>query len=90
MEVATYLEERAWVGLTIRVGSSVVHPTAEMMFPMRGAIGYLQSFRVTSFRAEERQMLEKEITVLIKQTMTPATAGHGSGFRPPRFYLESF
>jgi hypothetical protein len=61
-----------------------------MLFPMRGLHGYLQPFRFSGLRAEERQILETEITELLKQTVAPATTGHGSGFRPPRFYLESF
>jgi len=66
-----YLEERASVGLTIRVRAGIVHPKAEMLFPMRGALGYLQPFRFTGLRAEKRQTLEKEITELLRQTMVP-------------------
>jgi hypothetical protein len=90
LELATCLEERARVRMTIYLDSSFVHPAAEMMFPMRGAIGYLQPFRLTSLQANERQILEKEITALLKQTTTTAATAHSSGFRPPRYYLESF
>jgi hypothetical protein len=90
LELAMYLDERAKVGLTIPVGLSTVRPEAEMLFPMRGAHGYMQPFRFTSISAEERQILEKELTERLKQSMAPDAAGHGSGFRPPRFYLESF
>jgi hypothetical protein len=90
MELATYLDERAKVGLTIALGPTTVRPKAEMLFPMRAAHGYLQPFRFASLWAEERQVLEAEITELIKQTTAPAPGVHGPGFRPPRFYLESF
>ncbi len=86
----TCLDERTRVGLTIPVGSGTLRPKAEMLFPMRGAGGYLQPFRFTSLWAEERQVLEAEITKLLKETMSSATGNHGPGFRPPRFYLESF
>jgi hypothetical protein len=90
LELAMYLDERAKVGLTISVGPNTLHPKAEMLFPMRGAHGYLQPFRFTSLWAEERQILETEITNLLQQSMAPAPGSHGPGFRPPRFYLESF
>jgi hypothetical protein len=90
LELAAYVDERARVGLTISVGSSTLHPKAEMLFPMRGVHGYMQPFRFTSLWAEECQILETEITELLKKSATPAPEGHGSGFRPPRFYLESF
>jgi hypothetical protein len=90
LEVGSYLEERTRVGVILQIGDATVHPQAEMMFPMRGTHGYLQPFWFTCFRSEQRQALEKEITQLLKQTMTPGTTGHGLGPRPPRFYLESF
>lgn len=90
LELTTYLEERARVRISIYLDSSFVHPTAEMMFPMRGALGYLQPFRITALRDEERQILENEITARLKQTTATATSAHSSDFRPPRYYLESF
>jgi hypothetical protein len=90
LELSVCLEERVWVGLTIPLGFSVVHLTAEMMFPMRGVTGYLQPFRITRIPSEELYKLDKEISELLKQSVAPATRGHGSGFRPPHFYLESF
>lgn len=88
LEVANYLEERTPVGLAIPIGSSVVRPQAEMLFPMWGAYGYLQPFRFTNHWAEERQILEMEITRLLKQTVVRSTVGRGSGLQSPRFYLE--
>jgi hypothetical protein len=90
LELGTCLDERTTVGLTIPVGSGTLRPKAEMLFPMRGARGYLQPFRFTSLWAEERQLLEAEITKLLKETLSSAAGNHGPGFRPPRFYLESF
>lgn len=90
LELGMYLDERAKVGLTIPVGSGTLRPKAEMLFPMRAAQGYLQPFRFTSLWAEEREILDAEITKLLKQTMTPTQGSHGPSFRPPRFYLESF
>lgn len=90
LELASYVDERASVELKFQMGSSVLAPKAEMLFPMRGAHGYMQPFRFTRLWAEESQILEAEITELLARGVTPAPAGHGSGFRPPRFYLESF
>ena len=89
LELPSYVEERAWVGLTIPVGFNVVHLTAEMMFPMRAATGYLQPFRITGIRPDARQKLEQEINELLKQSIARSNTGHGSGFRPPHYYLES-
>jgi hypothetical protein len=89
LELADCVEERVWVGLKIHLGSSVVRPTAEMMFPMRSGIGYLQPFRITRIRPDELARLDKEITQLRRHALAPATPGHGQGFRPPHYYLES-
>jgi hypothetical protein len=90
LELVKYVEERVRVGLTLPVGSSVVYARAEILFPMRGGVGYLQPFRFTNLRDEQRHILDREITELLKQTVAPATGAHGSGFRPPRFFLETF
>ena len=89
LELGMYLEERSRVRLTLSIGSSVVRPRAEMLFPMWGAQGYLQPFRFNELWPEERRMLEAEITNFLKQTVTRSTAGHGPGLRTPPFYLES-
>jgi len=90
LELAVCLDERAKIDLTLPVGSSTVRPKAEMLFPMRAVRGYMQPFRFTRLWAEESQILEAEITQLLKQSMTPATPSHGAALRPRRFYLESF
>lgn len=80
MELASCLEERSKVSLTLPIGASFVRPNAEMLFPMWSAQGYLQPFRFTRLWAEERQMLETEITDLLKQTVARSTVGRGPGF----------
>ena len=90
LEISNYLEERSKVGLTLPIGASVVQPKAEMLFPMWEANGCLQPFRFTQLWAEERRMLETEITELLKQTVARSAPGQGTGLRPPPFYLESF
>ena len=88
LELATYIEERTWVALTFQLGSRPVRSTAEMMFPMRGASGCLQPFRFVRLPFDQRLILEEEIAELLKVAGT--NSRHGNGFRPPRFYLESF
>ncbi|HEY3973199.1 MAG TPA: hypothetical protein VGM18_09360 [Candidatus Sulfotelmatobacter sp.] len=92
LELPAYLDERCKVDLTIAVGLSIVRPQAQMLFPMCvkmcGAHGYLQPFRFTRLWAEERHMLDLEITQLLKQTMARSIAGLPSGPVPSRFKLE--
>lgn len=90
LELETYLEERARVGVTLAIGSSIVCPKAEMLFPMWSADGYLQPFRFAGLWAEERQILETEIAELLKQSVARSTAGPGPGLPPTRFNLEKF
>jgi len=87
LEVSAYLQERTWVGLTLQLGSSIIHPEIEMMFPMRISLGYLQPFRFTTFSADERQILEREVAELLNQSKTPANTARGAAFHP--FLLES-
>jgi len=88
LDLAIFLEERAWVDLTIYLSSGGVRGTAEVMFPMRGGVGYLQPFRFTSLSAEELHALDQEVTGLLKQSVTSKTGD--SGVRAPRYYLESW
>src|SRR4029077_19426492 len=87
LDLASYLEERAWVDLTIYLSSGAVRATAEMMFPMRGGVGYLQPFRFTSLDEEELHAIDREVTGLLKQSVT--SKADESGLRAPRYYLES-
>ena len=88
LDLGVYLEERAWVDLTIYLSSGGIRATAEMMFPMRGGVGYLQPFRFTSLGEEELHTLDGEVTVLLQQSVTSAAGD--SGVRAPRYYLESW
>jgi hypothetical protein len=90
LEIAMYLEERSKVDLSIPIGVTMVRPKAEILFPMCGAHGCLQPFRFTRLWAEERQMLETEITELLKPSMARPNAGQGTLTRPGPTYVESF
>jgi hypothetical protein len=89
VEVATYLEERAKVSLTLPIGASVLRPRAEMLFPMWSAQGFLQPFRMIRLWPEERQILEGEINEILKQSFARSNAGRGSGLLLPNFFQES-
>ena len=104
LEVATYIDERSRIALAFQLGAGPLLAKAEMLFPMRGGMGYLQPFRFTAFGAGVRQTLEAEIAALLKQTFpsfkppqpaqsqsdAPAKAGHGTGLRLPKFFLDTF
>jgi hypothetical protein len=90
LEIAMYLEERSKVDLSIPIGVTMVRPKAEILFPLCGARGYLQPFRFTRLWAEERQMLETEITELLKPSMARPNAGQGTVTRPGPTFVESF
>jgi len=81
LELATCLEERSKVSLSLPIGVDILRPNAEMLFPMWSAQGYLQPFRFTRLWAQERQILETEITELLKQTVARSAVGHGPGLR---------
>ncbi|HTT22045.1 MAG TPA: hypothetical protein VMG82_24155 [Candidatus Sulfotelmatobacter sp.] len=88
LDIANYVEERSWVDVTIYLSSGPVRGTAEMMFPMLGAVGYLQPFRFTSLEDQNLHALDREVTTLLKQSAT-SKAGD-LGLRAPRYYLESW
>ena len=67
LDLAVFIEERLAVGLTLPIGSGIVHARAELLFPMRTRIGYLQPFRFTSIREEQLHILDREIRQLLKQ-----------------------
>ena len=102
LEVATYIDERSRIALAFQLGAGPLLAKAEMFFPMRGGRGYLQPFRFTAFGAGVRQTLESEVAALLKQTFPlvkppePAPsdarvkAGHGTGLRLPKFFLDTF
>ena len=88
LSIAAYLEERTWVDITIYLSSGAVRGTAEMMFPMTGAAGYLQPFRFTSLSEEELHAIDCEVTALIKQSLKSRPGN--AGLRAPRYYLETW
>ena len=90
LEITTYLEERSKVDLAIVLGSSLLRPGAEMLFPMWSAHGFLQPFRITRLWAQERQMLEAEIAELLRQSVARSTARTGLGAGPRSFHFDSF
>jgi hypothetical protein len=69
LETSDYLEERVRVAVTLPIGAGFLNPKAELLFPRWSASGYLQPFRFTSLWAEERQILEMEITELLNLTV---------------------
>jgi hypothetical protein len=88
LDFPSYLEERAWVDLTLYLSSGAVRATAEMMFPMRGGVGYLQPFRFTSLGEEELHAIDREVTGLLKQSGT--SKSRELDLRAPRYYLDSW
>ena len=89
LELATYLDERVTVNLTLHLGTRTVRGKAATLFPMRATQGYLQPFRFTDLRDEECRTLAIEIRELLKQA-TPLTSGRRTfTFRAPRPFLES-
>lgn len=90
LELSTCLDERTNIRLTLPFDSGTVYSKAQVLFPMLGTHGYLQPFRFASISEDDRQILEREITTLLKQAIVPAKAGHRLGFRPPPSFLDSF
>lgn len=88
LDLATYVEERSWVDMTIYLNSGPVRATAEMMFPMLGSTGYLQPFRFTNLGEEQLHALDREVTTLLRQSVTPKAGD--TVLRAPRYYLESW
>lgn len=89
LEVATYLDERVTINLTLHLGDRTVRGKAATLFPMPATQGYLQPFRFTDLREEECHTLELEIRELLKQATPLASGRRGFGVRPPRAFLES-
>ena len=95
LELTVYIDERSKVALAFEMGNRLLQAKAEMLFPVRSGIGYLQPFRFTAFAAGARQALEMEITALLRECLPQAKpapqlrSGHGTGLRLPRFFLDS-
>lgn len=88
LDLAIYMEERLAVGLALPIGSGFVHARAELLFPMRTRIGYLQPFRFTAIREEELHILDREINELLRQNRIVSSAPRDLGVSPPSFLLE--
>ena len=101
LEIPAYLDERSKVALAFQVGAGFIQAHAEMLFPMRVSTGYMQPFRFTGFAAGARLTLEREIDLMLRDTMlTRPTSpeaksaqllrsGHGTGLRLPKFFLDN-
>jgi hypothetical protein len=90
LELATYIDERSGIAMAFAFGSMNVHANAELLFPMRGGLGYMQPFRFTGFGVGVRPTLEVEITKMLRQVMAAAKPRQGLPDRSPRFSLDSF
>ena len=90
LELGTYIDERSRIAMAFAFGSANVHANAELLFPMRGGLGYMQPFRFTGFGAGVRPTLEVEIANMLRQIMAAAQPKRGLSDRSPRFSLDSF
>jgi hypothetical protein len=88
LEIANCLDERIKINLTIPFASGTACPKAEMLFPMRSSPGYLQPFRIIRMSAEDLQLLDREVTEILKNSLTPGKSSQDP--RLPRFYLDTF
>jgi hypothetical protein len=74
-----------------RFGPGILQSKAQLLFPMRGGMGYLQPFRFTTIGMKERQTIQSEVAALLTQNTVPGSPTQGiPGFRPTRFNFESF
>ena len=89
LELATYIDERSRIAMGFAFGSMNVHANAELLFPMRGGLGYMQPFRFTAFGPGVRPTLEIEITNKLRQIMAAARPKQSLSDRSPRFFLDS-
>jgi len=89
LELATYIDERSRIAMGFAFGSMNVHANAELLFPMRGGLGYMQPFRFTAFGPGVRPTLEIEITNKLRQIMAAARPRQSLSDRSPRFFLDS-
>jgi len=86
LELGPYVDERSRVTLVFQLGAGLLQGKAEMLFPMRGGMGYLQPFRFTAFGTGMKQTLELQIAALLKQTVGP---NHSVGFAAPPLSANS-
>jgi hypothetical protein len=89
LDVATFFDERTNISLLFRFAGVILQTRAQLLFPMRGGMGYLQPFRFTGIGMKERQIIDAEINTILKKAAAEKTA-QGLGYRPPRSYLDLF
>ena len=96
LEISACLDERTKVALGFQIGAGFIQAHAEMLFPMRTSTGYMQPFRFTGFAASCRLTLEREIDLMLRESMLPQAkpapelrTGQGTGLRLPRFFLDT-
>lgn len=88
LDLAVYIEERLAVNLTLPLGSGLIEARAELLFPMRTLIGYLQPFRFISIGEHQLHLLDREISALLQQARIAQAAQKDLGVTPPNFLLE--
>lgn len=86
LELTPYIDERTKVLMVFQVGAGLLQGKAEMMFPMRGGMGYFQPFRFTGFAPGARHMLEAHISALLQQAVGP---NHSLALTAPPNLLDS-
>ncbi len=89
LELPNCLDEGVTVNLTLHLGSRAVRGKAAMLFPMCATQGYLQPFRFTDMRDQERFALQAEIRELLRQTRLLSTGRRPVGLIRPRFLPKS-
>lgn len=85
LELVPYIDERSKVMMAFQLGAGLLQAKAEMMFPMRGGMGYFQPFRFIGFAAGARQTLEAQVSALLRQTVGP---NHELGFAARKFFVD--
>lgn len=85
IELVPYVDERSKVLMVFQLGAGLLQAKADMMFPMRGGMGYFQPFRFTGFAAGARQTLEAQVNALLRQTAGP---NHALGFAAQKFFVD--
>ena len=86
VELTPYIDERTKVLMVFQIGTALLQGKAEMMFPMRGGMGYFQPFRFTGFAAGARHMLEAQISALLRQAVGP---NHSLALTAPPNFLDA-
>ena len=89
LDLAVYLDERTSISLMFRLTPGILQSKAQLLFPMRGGMGYLQPFRFTQIGIAERKTIDAEVTALLKRSIADKFA-QARGIRPARLYLDNF